>query len=251
MVLRPLNAPEPPGKFQPAWEAVARTQKRPSASWWLIAQPDHADLAGDLAERIRWRHFPALDAQVLDAIRLHDEGWAEFDLAPATREGRPISFLDVQPADFLKAWRVSIARAEQSSALGGLLVSSHFRRLAEFRLSSPCDQPQDRLLVEEFLREENAREMHLTAQEGRGEEEISALVDTLQFCDLLSLYLCCGSYEEVEFPQTFQGHTIRARYEDGLCRTTPALFGEGVSLGVTARKYPDCRESATLPILLA
>jgi hypothetical protein len=251
MVLHAFEKPIPTDTRVPAWDAVARTQKQPSPAWWLIAQPDHADLAGDLAERIRWEHFPFLDAEVVEAIRLHDEGWREFDLNPAIRDGRPLSFLDLEPSDFLKAWRASIARAAESTAIGGLLVSWHFRRLAEFRLQSSSDDAHDNLLVEKFLREEYERESDLTARQSRRPEEVTALVDALQFCDLLSLYLCCGSQEEVAFPQSFQGHTIRAKYENELCRTTPALFADGVSLGVTARKYPDCVQSAILPILLA
>lgn len=250
MVLRPLES-SANRACVPAWEAVARTQKQLNQAWWLIAQPDHADLAGDLAERIRWECFPSLDAEVVEAIRLHDEGWAEFDLKAVVRDGRPLSFLDIQPADFLRAWRGSIARAAASSAVGGLLVSWHFRRLGEFRLQSPDDDPHDKSLVEEFLRQEAERELQLAAQQSRALEDIPALVDALQFCDLLSLYLCCGSREEVVFPQKFQGRTIRAQYEKEMCRTTPALFPNGVSLGVTARRFPDRVESATLPFLLA
>jgi hypothetical protein len=251
MVLRPLDPPEMGATCAPAWEAIARTQKQPSSAWWLIAQPDHADLAGDLAERIRWQYFPALDAEVIDAIRLHDEGWTEFDITPSTRGARPLSFLDMSPIDFLKAWRRSIARAEESSAVGGLLVGTHFRRLGEFRLQSALDSAQDRMLVEEFVLEETERESRLMAAQRRGHEEIRGLVDGLQFCDLLSLYLCCGSREEVEFPQVFKGQTIRAHYDNGLYRTIPSIFSNGASLGVTARKYASCDSSTTLPILLA
>ena len=251
MVLRPLDLAEMSTTRAPAWEAVARTQKQPAHAWWLIAQPDHADLAGDLAERIRWQHFPALDAEVLEAIRLHDEGWTEFDLAPSTRGARPLSFLDMGPGDFLKAWEGSIMRAEESSAVGGLLVGTHFRRLGEFRLQSALDSAPDRMLVEKFLLEESKRESRLMAAQPRGPEEIRGLVDALQFCDLLSLYLCCGSREEVEFPQMFDGQMIRARYDDGLYRTIPSIFLNGASLGVTARKYDSSDSATALPILLA
>ncbi len=251
MVLHPLDRDESHKRCVPAWEAVARSQKQPSREWKLIAQPDHADLAGDLAERICWEFFPAVDDDVAQGIRLHDEGWAEFDSSPIVRSGRPCSFLDLGPGEFLKAWRGSISRAEQSSAIGGLLVSFHFRRLAEFRLQTTADAPADRAAVEEFLGEEQARETNLAAKQSRGQEEIQRLVDALQFCDLLSLYLCCGSREEVEFPQRFQGHTIRAGVENGLYRTQPSLFGKGTSLGVRARGYPASDTSITLPFLLA
>jgi len=65
MVLYPLPSREPssgepvscqpsltPARAVPAWEAVERKQKQAASEWWLVAQPDHAALAGDLAERI-------------------------------------------------------------------------------------------------------------------------------------------------------------------------------------------------------
>src|SRR5436190_1123591 len=158
MVLRPMDQLEVGATCAPAWEAVARSQKQPSRAWWLIAQPDHADLAGDLAARIQWESFPALDDDVLEAIRLHDEGWKE------------------------------------------------------------------------FLLQANERESRLMTSQQRSYEEVRGLVDALQFCDLLSLYLCCGSREEVEFPQVFQGQTIRARYDGGLYRAVPSIFVNGASL---------------------
>jgi len=251
MVLRPQDPSEPSRTCVPAWDAVAHAQKRGTGAWWLIAQPDHADLAGDLAERIQWENFPALDADIVEAIRLHDEGWAECDRIPAARNGRPLSFLDIEPADFLKAWRGSITRAEESSAIGGLLVSSHFRRLAEFRQQTASDSPENRALMSKFLADERQRESLLLKAQRHNENEIKTLVDALQFCDLLSLYLCCGSREDVEFPQAFERQTVRAYYEDGLYRTSPALFEAGTSLGVTARKYASGDVSTTLPILLA
>ncbi|HZQ69403.1 MAG TPA: DUF3891 family protein [Terriglobales bacterium] len=250
MVLRPLDVQTPNRQPGPAWEAVERTQKCSSRDWWLISQPDHASLAGDLAARISWENIPSLDPEILEAIRLHDEGWAEFDRMPLSRAGRPLSFLDFQPADFLKAWRISINRAEESSAIGSLLVSSHFRRLGEFRLRLSADAASDIALVDDFLRAEKQRESRLTAAQGRSGQEIQILVDVLQFCDLLSLYLCSGSREEVEFPQIFQGQQVRAHYEDGLYRTHPGIFGGGASLGVTARKYSSCDRSSTISILL-
>lgn len=251
MVLRPLDPSEKGTGCIPAWDAVARAQKQPSSAWWLIAQPDHADLAGDLAERIQWQRFPVLDAEVLEAIRLHDEGWAEFDFIPAARDGRPLSFLDIEPRDFLKAWKGSITRAEESSVIGGLLVSWHFRRLAEFRQQLASDSADDGHLMAKFLADEREREARLMSGQKRDGAGIRLLVDALQFCDLLSLYLCCGSREEVEFPQEFHGQTIRAHYDSGLYRTVPSIFPNGASLGVTARKFGSSDSSTTVPILLA
>src|SRR5438128_11128406 len=79
-------------------------------------------------------------------------------------------------------------------------------------------------------------------------------VDVLQFCDLLSLYLCCGAPDNVEFPQRFCDRAIRIFRESEVLRTEPRVFGVGVSLGVQARRYSassDDLKVTTLPFILA
>jgi hypothetical protein len=248
-----------------AWDAVEHRQKQRAHSWWLVAQPDHAALSGDLAASISSPHFPALNSEVVQAISLHDEGWRQFDSADGSSEShnasrksnpgmRPLSFLDVSPSVFLRAWKDSIHRAVQSSSLGGVLVSGHFSRLAENRLQSRMDSFQDAENLRTFLADEAARRRHFMAKTGGSEEEIRCLVDVLQFCDLLSLYLCCGAPEHVEFPQQFEGLRIRLRRHREMCRTDPPIFKTGVSLGVIARRYPLSQEDAnvtTIGFLLA
>ena len=252
-----------------AWEVVERRQRGNAQAWCLVAQPDHAALAGDLAAAISCSFFPRLTPDVVDAITLHDAGWAQFDSGswngwrPASgsrllqnqrqaetseADRRPISFLDMRPVDFIRAWSDSIQRAEESSAIGGLLVSHHFCRLAENRLRSASDAAEDRNRLETFVATEVERRRRLMAQTKYSEQEICVLVDVLQFCDLLSLYLCCGAEEDVEFPQKFQGHGVLLRREGEMCAMKPTIFGGGVSLGVSARRYP-CTE-AELPTML-
>lgn len=261
MVLYPLNSlpSEPPERRHPhhppvpAWDAVLRTQRQAASDWWLVAQPDHAALAGDLAARIRSPQFPRLDVEVVQAISLHDEGWAPFDRAPSLNgRGRPLSFFEMPLKDFLRAWWDSIERAQQESPVGGILVSEHFCRLGRWRLQSVEDTPENGAAVRDFLERETERQQQLSGRQNRGREEILVLVDVLQFCDLFSLYLCCGARDAVEFPQKFNGHTVRV-YRDGeLCRTEPPLFGNGASLAVRARKYPFSQgcSATTLPLLL-
>ena len=50
MVLYPLpanNHPQHDGTPIPAWIAVEKRQRQDARDWWLVAQPDHAALAGD------------------------------------------------------------------------------------------------------------------------------------------------------------------------------------------------------------
>ncbi|HVO80286.1 MAG TPA: DUF3891 family protein [Terriglobales bacterium] len=260
MVLYPLNAPAEHHAASgehvtvPAWDVILRTQKQDATEWWLVAQPDHAALAGDLATCIRSPEFPQLDTEVVRAIAWHDEGWAAFDRAPSLNgRGRPLSFVDMALADFLRAWRDSIARAEQESPIGGILVSQHFCRLGRWRRQMMQDNPEDDAAVESFLEREGERQRLLYHRQDRGPEEISMLVEVLQFCDLLSLYLCCGAREAVEFPQRFEGRAIRIHREAELLRSDPPLFGRGASLAVRARRFPGTEPGCAtpLPLLLA
>ena len=254
----------------PAWDAVSRTQKPPASSWWLIAQTDHAALAGDLAANLASPDFPGLDAAVRESISLHDAGWAQFDSVqlpkrelPAwdssphhshIQNDRPLSFLDVKPADFLVAWTGSIERATRSSAIGGILVSHHFSRIAQTRLRLAGDPVADTERIRYFLEGETERRRDLGHQTARTAQEIEGLVDVLQLCDPLSLYLCCGASEPVEFPQKAGAQTIHIRREEQMYVTTPSIFGSGVSLGVTARPFPACTDphpAVTIPFLLA
>jgi hypothetical protein len=71
----------------------------------------------------------------------------------------------------------------------------------------------------------------------------------LQFCDLLSLYLCCGSNEDVEFPQRLAASPIRLRRNGGGFHLEPAVIQSGASLGVTARRYPMSQTEANVTTL--
>ena len=262
------NTRDTGGRAIPAWEAVERKQKQEANAWWLVAQSDHAALSGDLAANLSSPFFPKLDIDVVHAISLHDAGWAHFDggdeHANGTRpgeifwapkisdQGKPLSFLEMRPAEFLRAWSNSIACAEKACAIGGVLVSVHFSRLAESRLQAGGDTPDNTRCIRAFV--SSQAERRSARANGRSAEEIDLLVDVLQFFDLLSLYLCCGAQEHVQFPQTFNGRKIRLLREGEMLRTEPPLFGAGVSLGVRARRYPvssDEMNVTTIPFLLA
>lgn len=260
MILYPLTsaenrqreAPQPStGTPISAWKAVEQKQHQSASSWWLIAQPDHAQLAADLAASLNSPLIPQLEASTLRAIGLHDAGWVRFDdgqrgagslirpaFRPKLKEGRPISFLDLGPVEFLPAWRDSIAEAKKVDAIGGVLVSRHFCRLAEHRLNLRDDSSENSAHLRTFLRDETARQQSLLRENRRPAQEVNLLTDVLQFFDLLSLYLCCGADDYVEFPQKFRGQAIRLRRIGRMFQSEPALFGTGASLGVTARRDP-------------
>jgi hypothetical protein len=234
---------------------VEKRHKQAASEWWLITQPDHAVLAGELAARLDYPAIPPLSPEIVRAIAVHDAGWAQFDgqaatAAPATA-GVPRSFLDMAPSEFLVAWTDSIHIAERGGAPGGIIVSEHFSRLARNRLASGIDSEEDVQRLQGFLCNESNRQTGLRGNSRELATTLDKLTDVLQFCDLVSLYLCCGAAECAEFPQQFGGNTIRVYREEDAFLFTPPVFGRGATLGVSARRHPEARRLTTIPFLLA
>lgn len=291
MVIRPINSTEAGGAgpsygavhvhnslvttqrsmqaaYVPAWSAVARKQGETAEQYWMVSQPDHAELAGALARNFRSHAFACLEENECRAIEVHDVGWRlfawEHDLnvdPPRASANRPLSFLEVGLHDFLRAWTASVEQAEQISPVAGIMVSSHFYRLGYGRLDSGQDIGDDARRLHDFLIHEAERQRRLAASITLKKEQIQCLVDCLQFCDLLSLYLCSGATDAVEFPQQFGGNRVRMRNSNGAFLLDPSPFAVGdgdvdsrpVSLAVAARKFPrgGKPETTTIPFLLS
>jgi hypothetical protein len=257
VILRPESQRAQPGKgVIAAWEAVAGAEKAQSASYQLIRQPDHARLSGKIVQHLVIAGAPDVDDDIVRGIGLHDEGWEDFDngceplsSTPATysaenfalnAEGKPLSFLDIKAGDFLRAWRASIDSAEAVAPIAALIVSGHFTRLGKFGISAGAYSDDDARSVHQFLTSEEKRQSDLLRLQSRSESQVQYWTDVLQFCDLLSLYLCCGSEESVEFPQRIgpADEPIRLRMQDGSCVLSPALFQKEVLVFVEAHPYP-------------
>ncbi len=261
MILRPEAKPQNfTDEFVPAWEAVARTQKGKSAKYYLVRQPDHARISGEIARHLAIPGAPPVDNDIVRGISMHDEGWKEFDngcerlsVTPAmysgdnvalNAEGRPLSFLEIKAGDFLRAWLGSIDCAEAVAPISALIVSGHFCRLGNFGMGMGVYSGDDLRSVGEFLAAEEQRQERLLRLQSRGKREVKYWTDVLQFCDLLSLYLCCGSEESVEFPQRIGpgGQTIRLQLKDGMFVLSPSLFAKEVEFSVEAHPYPASAE---------
>lgn len=256
MILRPHDLP--PDDNCPTisgWEAVARTQRAPASSYALVRQPDHARLAGALAAHLHIEGRPQITGDIIQGISLHDEGWSAFDSGaeqlqatparysgdvPLSPDGKPLSFLDIKAADFLRAWRGSIDVAEAVAPIAGLIVSGHFYRLGKFGIDSGHYSGPDAALVQQFLREEKRRRERLSQLEKRSPDEVEYWTDVLQLCDLLSLYLCCGSQAAVEFPQRIADSLEPARLhiESDTMILSPSLFPRPVQFTVAAHDFP-------------
>ncbi len=250
MVLRPISAaPETQACSQPAWPVIEETQHRQVREYLLITQPDHAALAGAIAAVLGPPLLPELSPEVVQGIAVHDDGWARFDACMPS--GKPVSFIDLPPSTFLQAWMGSIERAAEVAPIAGAIVSRHFWRLGTGRMNSKQDSPEDERALREFLSDENARQERLTR--GYERQEFEFLTDVLQFCDVLSLYLCCGAQQNVEFPQSFSGKKVRLQrvreQAAAVCRFDPSPFRQGCDLAVMGRAFPGSG-SVQLPFLL-
>jgi hypothetical protein len=251
-----------------AWSVVAERQKCSAAGYWLISQPDHANLSGDLAANFVSSAFPRVDPLVARAIGVHDSGWALFphESNPSepplvNQEGKPLAFIEFQAADFVRAWTASIDRAEGICPAGGAIVSRHFFELGTYRLTDGGWLGEDdRQLIAAFLERENERQERLLEVSSGTIDELNGWLAVLQFCDLLSLYLCSGAQQEAEFPQLLTDRPVRISRPRGehFYHLDPSPFQSGdgnraVSLGVTARYYPNegPPKLTTLAFLLA
>ncbi|HVZ18766.1 MAG TPA: DUF3891 family protein [Terriglobales bacterium] len=232
--------------FEPSWAVIARTQNARADRCLLIAQPDHARLAGEMAARFRAEFLPAGAAECWKEIAVHDDGWLQFEaernataMPEVGDDGLPVSFVAVEIEQSLAAWRGSIDAAEKVSPLGAYMVSGHFMRLAKGRLAAHADDERREKLIREFVAAEENRQARVEPALGRSACELREYVDLLQLCDTLSLYVCCGATEAVEFPQRFGEQRIRMWFEDGVYISEPSLFGSDVlSFCVAARWFP-------------
>ena len=244
------GAPPSSGGYQPVWPVIERAQRQLAEKYWLVTQPDHAALSGALAANLAAPGFPRVDPLIARAIEVHDAGWAIFEpeasftaALPLDSRGKPVSFLEIGPPQFLLAWTASIDRAESVCPAGGYIVSRHFCALGEGRLASAIDGPEHSSRLRDFLACEAERRQRLQPQSAHSPSELEALLLVLQFCDLLSLYLCCGAGDAVEFPQQFAPGKVRICRENQAFLLQPSPFrccpsDPELSLGVEARRFP-------------
>ena len=219
---------------------------------WLITQPAHSALSGDIAAKLDNSAFGEFDDAVIRAIALHDAGWSHFDSElirasrslPATRkEGsdnahqkKMVPFLAVSPEETVAAWTGSIETALQVSGVGAYLVSEHFRSIAEFQAKS---KPETGKQMARFIAQEDARQAKLRPKLRASDTELQRLVDGLRFCDLLSLYICAGISDTVEFPQRIQSvGIVLGRVDEHTLRISPSPFVREEVFSFAALRHP-------------
>lgn len=170
--------------------------------WLLISQLEHARIAAELAEA--WNDPELVDfprrSELLSAIRHHDDGWADWELAPTINEaGEPRDFTEMPMAVASRIWGRSIQTCADQTAFGGLWVSRHFCHLAEHALETR-DTAEDLDALKAFLfqqasiQEQWREKLAATTGDFSSCEERGYL--WLQNFDRISLWLCCAERTE-------------------------------------------------------
>jgi hypothetical protein len=253
MILRPFE-PLPPGDqdWQAAWPVVERIQRQKYESCWMITQPSHAALSGEIAAKLQSPLASQLDAGLVRAIALHDAGWGIPDAqaivhSRAKHAASPKSFLEIGIAEYLEAWSQSAEVAQSVLPAGGYIVSRHFSKLAEHRIAHGNDGESDRKKLQAFLTRESQRQKKLASKQERTAVELEALTDVLQFCDLLSLYICSGARNNVQFPEYF-GVAAKLQVEGENYRLEPGLVKPASQFGVAALRYPTTKKQGSMEL---
>jgi hypothetical protein len=152
----------------------------------FITQPDHARFSAELLSLWRADGLPdhPRRAELLFAVREHDNGWREADAAPRwNRErDRPHDFLTMPREDRIEIWQRGTARFAVEHPYAALLVTRHALQLHRERQGEAELQP-----FLEYLAE-LSKELHEAT--GVTEAELEADYRWLDLTDLLSLGVC-------------------------------------------------------------
>jgi hypothetical protein len=227
-----------------AWQAVEKAQAEIHYPCLLVPQPSHAVLAGELAEALLPEVFGELSNEVLQAITMHDTGWAPFDAAEIQRlrsnslqgkQLKPAAFLFAPPQETVEAWRGSIQAVERLSILGALIVSEHFTTLAKQEI------PEHK----RFAAQENRHQQELKEKLQADTMEVTRGTGALRFCDLLSLYLLTGlrvttvlPLIQNSLPDVHSTKQVELSFDGDRIHCDPQIFRIGAEIGIQALKHP-------------
>jgi hypothetical protein len=181
--------------------------------WWLVTHPDHARLAGAVAEAWGNAAFRAPEPRerVLLGVKVHDDGWAARDAMPSvTKQGKPAAFSvelvgkysafeEIDLEDYLHVRERAVAEIAAKDAYAALLVSKHTYNLLTARADRSTIAPEQLPLLDDFLERQRELQGQLFAAirgdaslnaEEVSEERIEEHFRLLQAADNMSLLAC-------------------------------------------------------------
>ena len=181
--------------------------------WWLVTHPDHARLAGAVAEAWGNEVFrtPEPRAHVLLGVNAHDDGWAARDAKPSiTRQGKPSAFSvelvgkysafeEIDLEDYLAVRERAVAQIAARDAYAALLVSKHTYNLLTARADRSTIAAEQLPLLDAFLERQRVLQAGMFAAiradgafaaDDVTDERVEEHFRLLQAADNMSLLAC-------------------------------------------------------------
>jgi len=214
-----LSSDNPPTSGNNTSVIRREVQRDGQAEFLLIAQHDHALIAGELAEHFGNDRFarPEPREPALQGVRLHDCGWPLHDDQPTiNEEGKPLDVFETPRKIALPVWTASAEKAAAIDPYAGLLVSLHVLSLSVFASSQTSFQhekfdlsePSEQFAVSKFQHREIERQEDLRTKLGlrtdkpthhkhphevtqKKEDQLTFNFRMLQAMDAISLAACC------------------------------------------------------------
>jgi hypothetical protein len=166
----------------------------------LLTQPDHAAVAGALAERWGSSDFtaPAARESLICAAIHHDDGWYELDERPAfnVTAGRPAHFTELPLTETVGPYGRGVESVYTRDPLAGALCSMHWSGFSTSRWGAGGDHQAEDELAQEVIASQEVRWMPAlrAAWGNRGrrsdfDAHVWHAYEVLQAVDLLSLGL--------------------------------------------------------------
>ena len=217
---------------------------------WFFRQTDHALLSGQFARVWGSDHVPSLSrrTETVVAAARHDDGWAEWELAPKLRpDGVPVDFIRVPVADHVPLYERGIDLVESEGPYAGLVASLHGERLYTRPFHPGMDpridhlKDNDLMLATSYVQGERARQKRLLGTlDDAAASEAEEDWRRLQVWDRMSLLVCMSPIRagtEMTVPPI---STV-----DGDVQIAAAAVGEGV---LSLDPYPFSSEGAEFDI---
>jgi hypothetical protein len=237
----------PPGPSRGAFPVFAAAEKSIRPPCAIVYQAKHATLAGALAAALLEDTFGELGDQAIQAAGQHDFGWQSSDMRQMDRLGhafpKPFPALDLP--ETLASWRACIDHAATVSPVVEALVSRHFTMLGR-------SDPQRAA----FVRAEEERRARLEQGIAVDARDLDRWTAALGFCDILSLYLCCGVRDPVDLrlahpadPAAASAPKVTLRWEDRSPYLSRPVVKPGAEMSLLVRAY-DGHGARTRPLSL-
>ena len=194
----------------------------------LVTQPDHAHFAAELLSLWRTDGLPVHPrrAEILFAVREHDNGWRETDSAPHRNPetGRPHDFLSLPRKDRIELWERGVSRYAGEHPYAALLIVRHAINLHESRRGQ--EGWEDFMSLLDELRENllETTDMFLG--------DLEADYRWLDLADLLSLTACSRR------PVAVERYGFRALLEGGTLHLDPFPLAGATAFRVPCRRIP-------------